>query len=291
MIERALGFGPHKSLVGIWTAPTAAAEETAGRPVTLFLNSGLLHRVGPSRLYVQLARRLAAMGYPSFRFDFSGIGESDGAGDGLSHEARMVREAQTAMDFLGERVGAQRFVTLGICSGADVAHRIAVADARVTGAVFLDGYYYPTVGYYWRHYRKRLTDPRRWLGFLPRVWRALRSPRSEDAEYMLDLGTLPPRGVVQRDLEKLIARKIRMLHVYTGGVGEHYNYRDQFFDIFRSVRPEDGLRVDYLPDVDHTFILESDRRRLIALITDWMQQQEIAGTPGSANRAGAKEYR
>lgn len=290
MTERAFSFGPLKSLVGIWAGPIAATD-AAQRPVTLFLNSGLLHRVGPSRLYVQLARRLAAIGYPSFRFDFSGIGESDGAGEGLSHEARMVREAQTAMDFLGARVGAQQFVALGICSGADAAHRTAVADARVIGAVFLDGYYYPTVGYYWRHYRNRLADPRKWLGLLPRVWRALYSRRSEDAEYMLDLGALPPRGAVERDLEQLIARGTRMLHVYTGGVGEYYNYRDQFFDMFRSIRAGDGLRVDYLPDVDHTFILESDRRRLIALIADWMQQRGIVDTPGPANRTGAGEYR
>lgn len=290
MTERAFSFGPHKSLVGIWAGPTAAAD-AAQRPVTLFLNSGLLHRVGPSRLYVQLARRLAAIGYPSFRFDFSGIGESDGAGDGLSHEARMVREAQAAMDFLGARVGAQRFIALGICSGADLAHRVAVADTRVAGAVFLDGYYYPTAGYYWRHYRKRLADPRRWLGVVPRIWRTLRSKPSESTEYMLDLGTLPPRSTVQREIEQLLMRGAHLLHIYTGGVDEYYNYRGQFYDMFRSIRPRDALQVDYLPEVDHTFILESDRRRLIALITDWMQRQESKGAPGPANRTGAEEYR
>ena len=280
MIERAYNFGPNKSLVGIWTEP-AGFVDAGAVPVTLCLNSGLLHRVGPSRLYVKLARHLAALGYPTFRFDFSGIGESDGLGDGLAYEARMVRDIRAAIDFLSARFGATRFVPFGICSGADAAHRIAIADTRVTAAVLLDGYCYPTFGYYRRRYGRKLFNPRKWLAAAARWWApsassSSASPSSEDAAYGLDLGGFPPRQAVQRDLENLLARGVRLLYVYTGGFETYYNYREQFSDMFRGLELGDQLRLDYLADADHTFILESDRRRLIEAIGNWMRESEAS---------------
>ena len=45
-------------------------------PTMVILSSGILHRPGASRLYVQIARALAEDGFTSLRFDFSGIGDS-----------------------------------------------------------------------------------------------------------------------------------------------------------------------------------------------------------------------
>lgn len=272
MIERAYNFGPNKQLVGIWTEP-AGFVEAGSLPVTLCLNAGLLHRVGPSRLYVQLARRLAALGYPAFRFDFSGVGESDSLGEGLAYETRMVRDVQAAMDFLGQRFGAARFVPLGICSGADAAHRVAVADARVMGAVCLDGYSYPTLGYYRRRYGRQLLNPRKWLAVATRLWAQPQAVPVEEVAYTLDLGSgFPPRRAVRRDLERLVARGVRLLYVYSGGFGTYCNYREQFRDAFRSVDFGKLLEVHYLPDADHTFILESDRRGLIDIVAGWLER-------------------
>lgn len=276
MIERAYNFGPGKSLVGIWTEP-AGFVDARSVPVTLCLNAGLLHRVGPSRLYVQLCRRLAALGYPTFRFDFSGIGDSDGLGDGLAYEARMVRDVKAAMDFLATRFGAARFIPLGLCSGADAAHRTAVADQRVTAAVFLDGYVYPTLGYYRRRYGRQLFNPKKWLSVAARLWTASNPVSADETAYRLDLGgCFPPRHQVQRDLEQLVERGVRLLYVYSGGFENYYNYHEQFRDTFRGVDFADRLRVDYLVDVDHTFILESDRRCLIDLVTAWMREHDKA---------------
>lgn len=288
MIERAFNFGPRGSLVGIWTEP-ARPVAAGARPVTLCLNAGLLHRVGPSRFYVQLARRLAALGYPAFRFDFSGIGDSDPYGDDLPYEQRVVREVQAAMDFLGARFGAARFVPLGICSGADAAHRAAVADTRVTAAVSLDGYCYPTPGYYRRRYGKQLCNPKKWFAFAARLWRASEPVPPEEAAYGLDLGGyFPPRRAVRRDLEHLMARGVRLLYVYSGGFETYYNYREQFRDAFRRVDFGDRLRVEYLPDVDHTYILASDRRRLIDIVAAWSQENERVGSARASTVANAE---
>src|SRR5690606_5770247 len=74
MNERALRFGDGERLGGVLALP----DETlaADAPCIILLTAGLLHRPGPYRAYVDLARRLADAGYPVLRFDLSGIGES-----------------------------------------------------------------------------------------------------------------------------------------------------------------------------------------------------------------------
>jgi alpha/beta superfamily hydrolase len=67
-------FGRTRSLVGIITDPPEA-ERDPQRPAIVCLNAGIIHRVGPHRLYVKMARTLAAMGFVVLRFDFSGIGD------------------------------------------------------------------------------------------------------------------------------------------------------------------------------------------------------------------------
>src|SRR5690606_23743533 len=75
MRESAVLFGPTRSLVGVVTEP-AAGSARPDAPAVLILNSGLVHRVGPKRLHVRLARRLAGLGFTCMRIDLSGIGDS-----------------------------------------------------------------------------------------------------------------------------------------------------------------------------------------------------------------------
>ncbi len=50
------------------------------------------------------------------------------------------------MDFLGERYGVRRFLVFGICSGAENAMAVALADPRITGMLAFDGEMYLTPG-------------------------------------------------------------------------------------------------------------------------------------------------
>ena len=89
----------------------------------IFLNSGILHHVGAHRLHVHLARKLAAQGYMAFRFDLSGIGDSVIHMGLNSVVERSVSETQEAMDLLQSNLGADRFILVGLCTGADNGHR------------------------------------------------------------------------------------------------------------------------------------------------------------------------
>ena len=134
MNEEMLVFGPTRALVGIITDPPPAARGTS-LPAVLLVNAGLVHRVGPNRLYVKLARSLAALGCVVLRFDLSGLGDSTVRDDHLPFDQSAVSETQEAMDALRVARGVEHFLLSGLCSGALIALTTASCDARVVGVI------------------------------------------------------------------------------------------------------------------------------------------------------------
>jgi len=97
--ERTLLFGDGKSLVGIITEPPPS-DEVLARPAVILLNAGLLHRIGPNRVHVRLARRLAEAGFVVMRFDYSGIGDSRPRTDDTPFARSALAETRQCMDVL-----------------------------------------------------------------------------------------------------------------------------------------------------------------------------------------------
>lgn len=111
MIEEAVRLPSGEGLAGILTRPSGPGS--ADRPAALLLNVGLTYRVGPSRLYVRLARQLAADGIPTLRFDFSGVGDSPSRRDALQFAESAPLETTEAMDWMGQHLGAESFLLMG----------------------------------------------------------------------------------------------------------------------------------------------------------------------------------
>ena len=235
----------------------------------LLLNSGLLHRVGPYRLHVSLARRLASFGFLVLRFDLSGIGDSAAHKDSRSDHQRVLGDVQEAMNFMSSARGARSFVLMGLCSGAENSHRVAVADSRVCGAVFLDGYAYPTLRHILIHYGERAMTLGKWRNLLKRKlgsWFGQDDGTGEEEDpWVLPL---PSRSLVEVDLMLLVERGVELLYVYTGGPA--YSYLEQFTDAFRAVDFKDRLDLRFFKSADHTYTLMSDRKQLIGTICDWV---------------------
>lgn len=175
MREEAVYFGETGSLMGIVTTPSTAVDPRL--PAFIFLNSGLLHRVGPNRLHVTMARDLAGLGLVSFRIDFSGIGDSPAGGKLLSVEERWVNETQEAMDYLMQTRNIKEFILVGNCSGADIGFLTAYQDSRVTGAVLvnLQGPETP-LSYYLK------------LAFTsPKIWRRLLKGTAQYRDFVMSI--------------------------------------------------------------------------------------------------------
>ena len=59
MTEHTLAFGLNKALIGTICLPSTAQSSGIG---VIFFNAGVVHRIGPHRIHVRLARALAAKG-------------------------------------------------------------------------------------------------------------------------------------------------------------------------------------------------------------------------------------
>jgi alpha-beta hydrolase superfamily lysophospholipase len=138
-VEEPLVFGTTHRLFGILVSPTRDRVRR-DLPAIIMMNAGTVHRIGPHRLYVELARELAELGFNVLRMDLSGIGDSPVASgeENLTYPATCLADCEAAMKTLGERVGAQRFIVTGLCSGADIAFKLGLKERRVAGVVMMN---------------------------------------------------------------------------------------------------------------------------------------------------------
>ena len=281
MSERPVLIGADRSLMGIVCEPTD--PRLPSRPAVIMLNAGLIHRVGPNRLHVRLARELAARGFLSLRLDLSGRGDSDPRRDGLSFADSGAVEAAEAMRYLEETKGVRRFVLFGICSGAAAAAEVAHADDRVAGAVVVEGAVFPTARFRRRYYAKRLFRARTWWNILTganAAGRRLRrllgrpAPPASHAGEMVSSLAVPEstKMAIAAALQRMMDRDVQLLAVFSGSTKE-YNYPGQLQDAFATVNFGGRLEEAYYPEADHTFTRLRNQDVLVDRVLQWMQMK------------------
>lgn len=274
--ERTVLFGSHRGLVGVLSEPAEAPP--APRRAVFLTNIGTHHRVGPFRLYVELARDLARTGFYVLRFDHSGMGDSEprpGSGD---DSERLGRDMSDAMDWLTEKLGVEQFVVIGLCSGVTGAHAAAAREGRVTAAVFIDGYTFPTRGYYLRHYSARYVAPLRWLRYARRKVARLGASGSGSEgvveEPTSTLYTRAPIAIEQfrHDIKRMSERGTKLLFIYTGTVNHTFNHTGQLFEMIGLGARRDGIEVERFARADHLFSSLKERQNVIERIRDWIRK-------------------
>ncbi|MHB1133199.1 MAG: alpha/beta fold hydrolase [Chloroflexota bacterium] len=272
-----------------------------GCPAVLLLSGGLMHKVGPNRAFVRLARRLAAMGRVAMRFDRSGVGDSDFREDSLSVEASAPLEIGEAMSFLTETTGVDRFVLIGHCSGASMAFLTACRDPRVCGVVLANA---PSPGEDWtlydrrrkvaRYYENRygkaaLLSPRKWLKLLSGradygsiinnvlqgiVLNRLRARRfeagAEDTTARLAANLPPELGDIPAYLQSLVDRGVNVLFVFSeGNTGLDY-LKLLLGGRLDQLAEAETIQLEIIPRADHTFTLMENQSNLMSLVGHWL---------------------
>ncbi len=225
---------------------------------------------------VEIARRLADLGVPTLRFDLSGIGDSGPRRDRMPFRESLFVETREAMDLVEDRLGVDRFVLLGLCSGADQAFQVALNDTRVAGAVMIDGYPYPTPGFYVRRYGKPFLRKRTWKKALLgkyRIGERIRNRLSPGYEAPVDPGLavrdIPPREESEAGFQRLLNRGAELLVIFTAGQLGTYNHAGQFREMYRRLRIGDKLQYEFFDAADHTCTRLAVRRLLVDSIVDW----------------------
>ncbi|MBI1398037.1 MAG: alpha/beta fold hydrolase [Betaproteobacteria bacterium] len=292
--ERVVRLGPDRTLVGILTEPAGRAR--AGDTALVLLNSGLIHRVGPSRLYVRLARRLAALGMPVLRLDLSSLGDSDVRADNLPLLEAIVQDPRDAMNDLAV-AGYRRFVLFGICSGAYAAFKTACADERVAGAILVNPQDFvgdpEWVSHAWaqRYWSKSLFSPRAWLNLLTgRIeYRRLFTVLWRQATRLVRGGGSKvedtTRGL-KAELDAVLARGARLQMIFSAGdVSVEQFSMILGRDLFDASAP-DELAALQLDDTDHLFSRRADQDRLVDGVVAWLESGRELGT---ASREGSAQ--
>jgi exosortase A-associated hydrolase 1 len=143
----------------------ATLDEAAGATGLLMVTGGTQIRIGSHRMYERLAKRLAEHGFPCFRFDRRGVGDS--AGEDPDWRGSGPDVAAAAAAFRRECPRVERLIGFGLCDGAS-ALALYGAAAGLSGLVLLNPWLVesqagtPAPAAVKAHYRKRLTSLEGW---------------------------------------------------------------------------------------------------------------------------------
>ncbi len=107
----------------------------------IILSPGIKSRVAPHRLYVKMAKAFFELGFPVLRFDFYGLGDSEGdieekyAADfyGSVQAGRYINDTLCAMNWLEKEHNFSTFILSGLCGGAITGLLAGAKDNRVKG--------------------------------------------------------------------------------------------------------------------------------------------------------------
>jgi hypothetical protein len=307
-LESVRTFGPDRTLVGVLTTPGPQQAGAQHQVACLLLNVGINHRIGPRRINVKAARRLADAGIASLRFDLSGVGDSPASAGRQDFRAQALADMRAALDQLQAATGASRFLVFGICSGAVNALSLALGDARVVGLTMLDGHVFPSKAV---RIRRKL---RRWSAFPfnPAVrrsyagwndwadWaRAPFDPQARrkaiarlfgrsDAASTEDTGlydaNAPRYGAAEfeRDMAVLVDREVDISLMFTATVVAVDHDRD----LMRQLAGSPALskvRYRFWPEIDHTVTALAAQRALLDALTAWaIEVAHAKASPGDA---------
>lgn len=273
-VETPVRFGPNGMLFGIRCQPKGAAR---GMPI-LFLNTGANRHVGTCRLTVTLARRLAALGYPSWRIDLAGIGDSGtspGQPDHVLDSIVSCADVYAALDML-EAAGHDRCTVIGLCSGAHLGFVCARQDSRIGRLVLINPQMFDLRDdsanglrtWLWRNWRDMLHGKAKWPAVLPasvrRTCKALVTFASDRGARWASKRS--GRNAVAKWFHRLGERGVRILLVYSPqdfGLSALEIYLGSQ-DGIEAAFPNVGLRV--IAGTDHTLTKRWAREHLTRML-------------------------
>lgn len=122
--------------------PTAHARTDIG---VLLLSPGVKMRLGPQCLYRRMTDAFVRSGFTVFRFDFYGIGDSEGEinetvlADFYNHieVGRYVADTLDALDWMQRHTGVSKVIASGLCGGAVTGLLAGEHDPRIAGLLGL----------------------------------------------------------------------------------------------------------------------------------------------------------
>lgn len=302
MKEEIINWGKGKSFIGVLAGRMSQLHNY--NLCVIFVNAGLIHKVGPNRIYVNSARELAKKGICSFRFDFSGHGDSKNSFRNKSIAEAKNDEIIQAMDAVQKKTGICRFILLGLCSGAKDAFTASFKDDRIIGLSLIDGIYQDNASLSQinsiavsncriRYYKKNILSFKRWVKLASGKSKILSKGNIVSIFYFLifrfkDFFKMKKTSKAMReekstlvlynrygvkDWEKLIQKKVRIQLIFCDGGTALDIFNLTIARFLRKIQDEYSPKIIFVKDVDHTFTPIWSQELLIDLISKWITEK------------------
>ncbi len=303
--ERLVQISSEPDLFGILSEPTMPFP--SDRPTIVLLNAGSAYRVGPGRLNVHLARRLASEGFRCVRIDANGLGDSvaaEGIPENESYAATILRDVDLTLQFLRAQQLGRRFVLTGLCSGAYYAFQSAVAliDPTLVESILIN-----PLTYFWKdgmvitestdrqvavqqYYFESALDPGKWLRFLSGrsqiglggavkivahklgLWRHKSHDNSSD-DLERPLHSHPVRDDLPADLDQLVQHD-RYVSMFFAETDPGYSIlMHKAARRAKRLMQSGRLHAGFVSNADHNFSRRSARRDLLVAIVSRLSRR------------------
>lgn len=264
------------TLLGVLHRPAGAALHIG----VVVVVGGPQYRVGSHRQFLLLARHLAAAGVPVLRFDYRGMGDSEGQPRDFEAIGRDIGAAVDAL--MQEQPGLDGVVLWGLCDAATANAFYALGDPRIAGQVALNPWVRTVEGEaqaYIRHYylqrllnrelwRKVLTLRFDWSAAVGDFVRKLRLSGGGGSGQAQDQGPLPDR---LRHAQLGFPGPTLLILSGQDLTAREYESRVQENPAWREWTGAGQVTLQRLEAADHTFSRAAWRDQVAGWTLDWLR--------------------
>jgi exosortase A-associated hydrolase 1 len=264
-------------LLGILHRPEARAKRNLGIVVVV---GGPQYRVGSHRQFTLMARAFCDAGYAVLRFDYRGMGDSQGRTRNFEHVDDDIR---VAIDMLLKTCPELDGVLLwGLCDAASACLMYANRkDPRVAGLIIANPWVRTVAGeakaYLKYYYVERLLQKSFWMKLLQGQLNPMRAVRGFLGLFRKSLGEgarQSDMGFVERMYEGLGVSRFPVLLL----ISEVDLTAKEFLDhcermpAWRALLNKRGVQQESLPGMDHTFSTQGGVSTVNERCLAWMRQ-------------------
>lgn len=279
MTERALVFDCKGSaLLGVLYSPS---ESDLNIGVVIVVG-GPQYRVGSHRQFTLMARELAIRGFPTLRFDYRGMGDSDGEYRGFEHIGEDIRAAIDAL--FREQPTLHGVVLWGLCDAASAIFAYAPTDRRLLGIIAANPWARSEATlartYVKTYYLQRIFQRTFWEKMLRggvQVGSALRGAASYWRQSRTASQTNESGSYLDRMLRGMASFQNPILILTSGRDLTAAEFTDRCKEgAWRDAVQRANFTSEQLPNADHTFSARSDLKCVVDCCAKWLVSVEHA---------------
>jgi len=284
MVEEPIQFySKNNLLLGILHHSSSNQRTRIGIIVVV---GGPQYRVGSHRQFLLLARSMARKGIPVFRFDYRGMGDSEGETASFENIDIDIKSAIDAM-FDGCS-NLKKIILWGLCDAASAISFYAYKDPRIHGVVLLNPWIHTETGqaetYLKHYYWYRLIDKDFWAKIASGKYNFIKSIRSFTKDVILTVRNRAQHlGIKKKLLDRENSLPERMLYgllKFAKPTLIILSENDFTANEFRDNLEKDKawgkwmnktfVRCKNIADADHTFSSAIWRAEVVEATYDWL---------------------